>query len=151
MYSNLLVPFDGSDSAYRAVEAAMEMGRVAGQVDITVLTVRKMSDSEVSTYDVAARLAGMAATSDGRARQDAQSEAGQSTVQSYFESLPENIDLKIDAIRGNPSDAIVDYARDHKIDCIVMGSRGLGGIRAVLGSVSTAVLRDTAVPVLIVK
>ncbi len=66
-------------------------------------------------------------------------------------SLPENVDLKIVVKRGNPRDVICQYAADNDIDCIVMGRRGGGSIRATLGSVSTGVLRGTDLPVLVVK
>ena len=72
-------------------------------------------------------------------------------VSQYFESLPENIDIKIVVKRGNPRDIICDYAKENDIDLIVMGRRGLSGIRGALGSVSTAVLRGTDLPVLVIK
>ena len=53
--------------------------------------------------------------------------------------------------RGDPRSVICDYAKENDIDCIFMGRRGLGGIRAALGSVSTAVLRNTDLPVMVVK
>lgn len=43
------------------------------------------------------------------------------------------------------------YAEEHDCDLIVMGRRGLGAIRGMLGSVSFGVLRATDVPVLTVK
>ena len=48
-------------------------------------------------------------------------------------------------------DGINDYAHDHGCDLIVMGSRGLGVLRGMLGSVSYGVLRSADVPVLIAK
>jgi nucleotide-binding universal stress UspA family protein len=72
-------------------------------------------------------------------------------VSQYFDSLPENIDIKIVVKRGNPRDIICEYAKENEIDCIVMGRRGLSGIRGALGSVSTAVLRGTDLPVLVIK
>ena len=38
---------------------------------------------------------------------------------------------------GNPARTIVDYAKTHKMNCIVLGSRGVGDAgSALLGSVS---------------
>ena len=51
----------------------------------------------------------------------------------------------------SPGDQIVTYAVDNGCDLIVMGSRGLGALRGMLGSVSSFVLRNADVPVLIVK
>ena len=50
-----------------------------------------------------------------------------------------------------PGGQIVTYAIDNLCDLIVMGSRGLGALRGILGSVSSYVLRNADVPVLIVK
>ena len=50
-----------------------------------------------------------------------------------------------------PGEQIVAFADEHACDLIVMGSRGLGALRGILGSVSSHVLREAAVPVLIVK
>ena len=53
---------------------------------------------------------------------------------------------------GNPADQIVAYAQDEGAGIIVMGSRGLGGIRrALMGSVSDAVVRHAHCPVMIVR
>ncbi len=47
---------------------------------------------------------------------------------------------------------IVQVAEDIEADLIVMGSRGLGGIRrALIGSVSDAVIRGAHCPVLVVR
>ena len=48
-------------------------------------------------------------------------------------------------------DTIVDASKYYNCDIIVMGSRGLGAIRGMLGSVSFGVLRNAELPVLIVK
>ena len=50
-----------------------------------------------------------------------------------------------------PGEQIVAYADEHACDLIVMGSRGLGVLRGMLGSVSYGVLRSADVPVLIAK
>ena len=152
MYTSFLVPFDGSRSACTAVETAIEMSS-GDNIDIVVLHVLKMTDGNRTSFDVAAKLASLTAEEKTaeKVQRAEQSEAGQALVQEYFDSLPESVDLSIVVKRGNPADLICQYAADNNIDCIVMGRRGLGGIRAALGSVSTAVLRGTDLPVLVVK
>lgn len=51
----------------------------------------------------------------------------------------------------NPGNQIVSYAHENNCDLIIMGSRGLGALRGILGSVSNYVLREANVPVLVVK
>ena len=53
---------------------------------------------------------------------------------------------------GHPADEIVAAAAGFAADLVVVGARGLGGMkRLLLGSVSERVLRDARCPVLIVK
>jgi nucleotide-binding universal stress UspA family protein len=53
---------------------------------------------------------------------------------------------------GRPDEQIVDSAEEIGAGLIVMGSRGLGGIRRLLmGSVSDSVVRHAHCPVLIVR
>jgi universal stress protein A len=52
---------------------------------------------------------------------------------------------------GDPAHAIVEYARGHGIDLIVMGTHGRTGVsRALLGSVAERVVRSAPCPVLTV-
>jgi nucleotide-binding universal stress UspA family protein len=54
--------------------------------------------------------------------------------------------------QGEPSVEIIEKARQHKVDLIVMGRRGLGQIGGlILGSVSERVLHGAHVPVLIIR
>lgn len=53
---------------------------------------------------------------------------------------------------GNPAEAIVGQADEMNAGLIVVGSRGLGGIRrALMGSVSDSVARHAHCPVLVVR
>ena len=157
MYTNILVPFDGSEPAKRALATAINLCSETDNADITVLQVTGMTDFDYSSFEVAARMAGIGEVDEKTVDSlresylSANKEQMQELVQQYFESLPKNIDIKIVVKRGNPRDIICDYANDNDIDCIIMGRRGGGGIRATLGSVSTGVLRGTDLPVLVVK
>mgnify|MGYP000500567939 FL=1 len=55
------------------------------------------------------------------------------------------------ALSGSPVEGIAEYVDNHNIDLVVMGRRGLGALRGMLGSVSFGVLRSVDVPVLTVK
>ena len=51
----------------------------------------------------------------------------------------------------SPAAGVLSYAEKKGSDIIVMGNRGLGALRGLLGSVSFTVLRSAPIPVLIVK
>jgi nucleotide-binding universal stress UspA family protein len=66
-----------------------------------------------------------------------------------------DISLKIESLveMGFPSDMIVDYTKtkEEKIDLVVMGTKGEHNLaERILGSVSTAVIRDAECPVIAV-
>ena len=55
-------------------------------------------------------------------------------------------------VEGRPADKIVETAKLESFDLIVIGSRGLGGIKEFfLGSVSDRVADEAPCPVLIIK
>ena len=63
-------------------------------------------------------------------------------------------DLVVHAVveEGLPSDVICYYANTENVDMVIMGSRGLGGVKGfLLGSVSRNVVNACSKPVLIVK
>ena len=59
MYRNILVPFDGSEPSQRALKAALEMSSSSVPVVITVLKVAAPMNFDDSTFEVAARMAGV--------------------------------------------------------------------------------------------
>ena len=53
---------------------------------------------------------------------------------------------------GHPGDKLCQLAEELKVDCVVIGSRGLNTLgRALLGSVSDFVVHNAQVPVVVVK
>lgn len=55
-------------------------------------------------------------------------------------------------LKGDPAEKILDFADEHDVDMIIVGSLGKSGIeRFALGSVSEKVVRHAKVPVLVVR
>lgn len=53
---------------------------------------------------------------------------------------------------GSPASKIVESAEKGKFDLVVVGSRGIGGIKgAILGSVANTIVHKSKVSVLVVK
>jgi nucleotide-binding universal stress UspA family protein len=67
-------------------------------------------------------------------------------------STPElrKVSYELDAIAGPAADAICRVARVRGADEIVIGTRGVGRLRAVLGSVAHEVLHQAACPVTVI-
>ena len=53
-------------------------------------------------------------------------------------------------LAGEPAHALLDYALDHDIDLLAVGSHGRGLSKAVLGSVAARLVQQQDVPVLVV-
>ena len=67
-----------------------------------------------------------------------------------LDGMPNDVDIA--AVNApSPVDGINGFAKEHGCDLIVMGSRGLGVLRGMLGSVSNGVLRSAEIPVLVAK
>lgn len=54
-------------------------------------------------------------------------------------------------LRGEPTEALRDYAMTHDIHLVVMGTRGAGGSVSTLGSVAESFARDSGLVVLFVE
>jgi len=123
MYDTILVPTDGSNVAAVAVDAAIDLAR-RFDADVHALSVRESDvDGERATAAVAdrAEAAGIGA-----------------------------VTAVVDA-DGPVYRAILSYADDHDVDCLVMGTHGRTGLdRFVLGSVAERTLRESPVPVVTV-
>jgi nucleotide-binding universal stress UspA family protein len=62
------------------------------------------------------------------------------------------VEYEIEILEGSPADAILDVARAHAADLVVVGSRGRGAVTgAVLGSVSSDLVHRADRPVLVAR
>lgn len=139
MFDQIVLAFDGSESAQRAAEATRDMAAALG-ARVTVVTAfdplpRYLGDQEMES------LAGRAVAHS----QDVAREAAD-----LLRSA--GITTEIDVLEGPAAQAILRAASTRDADLIVVGSRGLGDLRAaLLGSVSHKVLQTAEIPVLVVR
>jgi len=137
----ILIATDGSPSAIEAVELGLEL---ASENDARVHVVHVVPSADVAPWSAFGMSAGAphVETPVDRAPGD---DAG---ARAEERGIPRTGEL----LTGVAVDEIVAYADSHDVDLIVMGSRGHGAVaRALLGSVSLGVLRETRRPVLIVR
>ena len=64
----------------------------------------------------------------------------------------QEVDFTSKILHGSPASKIAEFAEKGKFDIVVIGSRGIGGIKgAILGSVANTVVHKSKVSVLVVK
>lgn len=63
-----------------------------------------------------------------------------------------DVSFRQEFLIGSPSVTLLDYAKEHDVDLIVMGTHGRTGLgRLLMGSVAEAILRRATCPVLTLK
>lgn len=141
MFSRILVPVDGSDNSYRALDAALLLSEKLG-AEVTVIHV--IEDIPVS-YVVSEKLL--------REIVDAYKRENQLILSKCSEiATKKGLVINTKLLQGNPGSTILDYCEKEKYDIIIMGSRGMGKFKElVLGSVSNKVLHHSSCPVMIIR
>ena len=61
------------------------------------------------------------------------------------------LDVQVRVVTGDPATVVVNSAVELGADLVLVGDRGLRGFRGLFGSVAKAVIRDSKVPVLVVR
>ena len=147
MYKRILVGLDGSSHGLRAARTGAELAARFG-AELHLLTVTRSHEvsREVQGYLEAENLLG-----EPRYVLD---EETQTIVEKAKAIAAQKKVQKIQTVvrEGKPAGVLVDYAKNHKMDLLVVGSRGIGALEAaLLGSVSQKVSQLGGCSVLIVR
>lgn len=143
MYTHILVPLDGSPLAETALAHAEAM---AGQFGSDILLLRVV----VSPYAIVAPdlvLAGY----------DSNHQQFTDQAEQYLKGVADRLAARQLKVRtrtcdGPVAEAIIECARDNKIELIVMSTHGRGGVsRWVYGSVADRLLQAAPCPILLVR
>jgi nucleotide-binding universal stress UspA family protein len=149
--TKVVLAIDGSEEASRAAEAAVELCEKTGSELHVVHVGEDFYLTAVTDLDMVAQT--------WVAQKYAESEANFEQI--AREVLDAEVE-KVEAAGGTVAQAhlrvgradaeIVDLAEEIKAGLVVLGSRGLGGVkRALMGSVSYSVVRHAHCPVLVVR
>lgn len=145
MYGKILVAYDGSDHAKKALRAALELADRDLAQEVYVLGI-------VEPYATGIPYGGVATIPEEMIQfelSDEQREEFKGKISDIVKDY--RIDPVVKIMIGIPKNKILEVAKDREVGLIVMGSRGLGPVRGLLGSVSYSVLSHSDVPVLIVR
>lgn len=152
LYHNILIPYDKSDHARHAIEAALEIISDDPVAKATVLYVADTTEYDEVAFVAAAKMAGVQEVSGERMTRDMlvrDLNAIKAAVAERAAGRENQVVVKV--AMGHPHQAIIKFAQENGCDLIVMGSRGINAIAGMIGSVSYAVIRESEVPVLVVK
>lgn len=139
MLKTILVALDGSELSERVIQTLRELQlQPATKIILSHVIPPPVSDLEVVAD-----------------RPHSQSEEVpylhiEKQMESYQVNLPGESELEI--VTGDPAEEIIRLANIYHADLIVIGSRGLTGVKRILqGSVSSQVVEDAPCSVLVVK
>lgn len=140
--NKLLVAFDESEGAHRALEMAASLAEANPDVHVDiayVVPIPLLDESQMASFKEILDMM----ISDG---EDMLSEASNE----MGESISDRVDSLL--LTGtNPATEILKLIDQRKYDLVIVGNRGLSGLKEYLGSVSHKVLHGSKVSVLIAK
>lgn len=141
MFLKILVPVDGSDVSYRALDAALFLSEKLGSKITTIHVMENVPTLHIQSQKILDELL----------------EAHKNESQKILDQCSSNaaqkgITINTNLLEGDPASTILDFSQREKYEVIIIGRRGMGHFRElVLGSVSSKVLHHSSCPVLLIR
>ena len=139
-YRNIVIATDGSENNQKAVSYGIEIAKLSGAkvYALHVIDTNFLSRSWTAGWETMYEVL----------KQDGEKAAYK--VKEFGDAL--GIEVKEVLLEGHPSSEIIDFAENNDIDLIVMGTLGKTGLdRFLMGSVAEKVIRNSKIPVLVVR
>lgn len=142
-FVRILVAYDGSAPSSKALDHAIHMAKSNSEVELRVVHIFQLSQYFLGNAFVTA-----SPQVNGEIYEYAMQLEGQ--VKEKVSFLGDR--ATVESQQGPPGQALVKYAEDNGCDMVIIGSRGLSGLKKfVLGSVSLHVVQFSKLPVLVMK
>lgn len=138
----LLVAYDESEGGDRALAIAADLAHVNpdAHVDIVyVIPIPLLDEAQMANF---------------KEILDMMIEDGEGMVAQAQEKMGEDLQGRVDSLLltgTNPATEIVKLVDQRPYDLLIVGNRGLSGLKEYMGSVSHKVLHASKIPVLIAK
>lgn len=145
----ILICIDGSEHSQKALEKASVIAKGCNVNEVAIIYVYKKNYPLSISYEVSAQQ-----VENIRLMMKEAAKEGKIILSEALKFIEgKNIKARTILKEGHPADTIVSVAREEGFDMIVIGSRGLGGLKKLfLGSVSNAIIQEVEnCSVLIVK
>ena len=144
MYKHILLPTDGSELSKAAMKHGIALAKAIG-ARVTALVVSTPLNSLVVDPSIVSG-----------ALDQYKALVVEQTAK-YLDNISHSareagVDCRTLCVEHDkPYEAIVDTAKKHGCDLVVMASHGLRGVSAILGSETLKVLTHTSVPILVYR
>ncbi len=164
-YNKILVPFDSSKPSETALEHAIKIAKMSGissaNSTVSIILLHVVQQIPVpSTFGFGLFKSSKTGNMVNLEQylQDITLEIKSDIEKMFKEKVEkykniENFSLQSQVLIGDPSDEIIKFANDEKVDLIIIGTTGLTGIKKIIaiGSVARNVSEKAECPVMLVR
>ena len=148
----MLVCVDGSKQSMKAVEEAIKIAGGCSISDISLLYVYESSMGRFPWVGEEQRITAQDIERFKKILEQDKEKHKEVLANAKKPFTEHNMDVQTIFEEGHPADTIVRVANEGEYDMVVLGSRGLGGLKKLLlGSVSSAVIQEVKSNVVVVK
>ncbi|MGH8977515.1 MAG: universal stress protein [Acidimicrobiia bacterium] len=146
MYHAIVVGTDGSETASIAVNRASELAKLTGATLHIVHAFQPLSSTLVGASSTTGPTINVEQVNAG-----IESGAVEVCRHAASNAVRAGVNVETHALPGDPADALITAAKDIGADLVVVGSRGMSGVRRfILGSVPNKVSHHCPCSLLIV-
>jgi nucleotide-binding universal stress UspA family protein len=148
MYKRILVGVDGSSDSLKAYSHALELAGILQSTIDVLFVIPPRIYTQFAEQDVITRSA------DGGSQHISILQMEENELFDTVRQMARdhNLEVTVHSRVGDAVEGLIEVSSSHQIDLIVVGSSGKGMAgRLILGSVSTGVVHQSQVPVLVIK
>lgn len=141
MFSKILVPVDGSDISYRALDSSLFLSERLGSKITAIHVIEKVPTVYIQSQKILDEILETHKNESQKILDECSSIASK-----------KGITINTILLEGNPASTILEFSQMEKYEVIIIGSRGMGHFKElILGSVSSKILHHSLCPVLLIR